>query len=153
MPESIKPIIQYKTATPTIISGVAYADNEHLGSVMTIETGQNQFVELKTIAITDRALQSAPINLLFFNTLPVLTSLDGAAFSIVDAEMEKLAGKVTIVAADYQTSLLASGGSVNTLLKIDTDTDGKFYVQAVSKGTPTYTSTTDLQFKFAVEEQ
>lgn len=111
-------------------------------------------VTLLSVAIVDKAKQSAAFDILFFNALPTVASVDNGALSITDAEMaSKYIGRVHILATDYVNTasnsdasvygigLLMQGAETNTL---------KLYAVCQAIGTPTYTSTSDLTIRLGV---
>jgi len=151
------------SVVPTI-STSAYSANDQVGGVATLATlttslrildaaCQDKTVSyLMGLKITDKAAQNAPFTIYFFKTLPTVLSTDNAALSIADSEATKCVGFVTVTAASYsgptQWSIAdVPFADVMRALKSDTD-DGPLYVVIQTTGTPTYGSTSDLEFKF-----
>lgn len=147
----------FVTVTPTI-STSAYADGDHLGSLMAIDTFRNWSVfMLDDIEVIDLAQQSAEIDIFFWAATPTFTSSDNAAFALSDAQITNCIGVVTIPAASYADTAAQSVATVDVkkvLLSEDAPSSDSdvftIYAQAVSRGTPTYADTDELIFKFGL---
>lgn len=143
--------------TPTITAG-AYSSGDQVGGIQTL-TGVNLDGGgspgwLRSVTILDKAQQKKAIDLFFFDESPTITSADGDTVAIADAVMaDTCIGHVTIAAADYKdigsTSSVACTRVSDCLLK--PFKDGKVYVVAVVRDTPTYTSTSDLVFRYVFQ--
>ena len=148
---------------PTI-STSAYTVNDQVGGIQTIAylspslkptdaPCQDKTVSyLMGLKIIDKAAQNAPLIIYFFKTLPTVASSDNAALSIVDAEATKCIGWVQVSASHYKGPAEWSiaevpFADVMKALKSDTD-DGPLYAVVQTTGTPTYGSTSDLEFKY-----
>lgn len=144
------------TATPTISTSV-YAAGDQIGGIMELDPDlvncePNDAFVIQSISFIDKASQDAAIDLLFFSESVTLAS-DNAAADVSDADLVSYyLGHVSIAATDYSALNDNSVGSVRNVglqLKMPTGGgDAKIYVAAVSRGTPTYASTSDLVFKF-----
>lgn len=147
-----------ETITPTIDTS-AYADGDQLGNEMIIDPGIPDasafdafFVQ--SISLIDKAKQNASIDLFFFDQ-SVTPAADNAAASFSDTDLaDCFLGGVSFMATCHYGSLAdnsaATMTNVGLQLKMRTGATGnsKIYVYAVSRGSPTYSSTTDLVFKF-----
>jgi hypothetical protein len=143
--------------TPTITAG-AYTAADALGDEMVIDLGiggavpsHSAFV-IQSISIVDYAKQSAETDILFFDDA-VTPAADNAAADFTDAQLAaNFLGKVNIASGDYAAlndNSVATITNVGLQLKPATGgTDRKIYAYAVTRGTPTYASTSDLVFKF-----
>lgn len=154
---------------PTIDTA-AYVSGDQIGPAYTeipdVVYGSGGIAILKNLKIVDYDAEAAPLDVLFWGQQPAVTSVDNAALAITDAEIAiaKLLGYVRIVNADY---VAVAGCSIAQYKGIDlvvranpkvtfvsaNPTMNKFnpkgtsiYVTLVSRGTPTYTAATDLQF-------
>lgn len=132
---------------------VAYSDEDLVGGVSTL-TGVPQdaggFATLWGVVFSDEDKQNAAVDLLFFNASPTLQGENNAQFSISDSELQgKLAGKVSIAAADYTTNGVSNsvGSKLGVNAPIKVASGSSLYVVAVSQGTPTYTAPSSLKFK------
>lgn len=146
--------------TPTISASPAYTSGDQLGGIMTltdvIRQDSNTSIGTSMIAsinILDKGLQSAAIDIWFFNQSPTVTSTDNAAFSLSDANLVAQCIGAVSIGTSYSTSALNSV-STNSNLNIPVQVVStataptNIYAIAIVRGTPTYTSTTDLQFQF-----
>lgn len=149
------------TITPVIDTN-AYTSGDCLGPLQTIAgaarvAGLGGHIE--AVAVVDKTqAQRAAIDLLFFNA-SVTTAANNAPFTCSDADMLKTCSTISILAADYNTAW--PGTPLNSFaFKPDTKLAGNpmklwvpyrcvgstsLYMQAIVRGTPTYTSTSDIQ--------
>jgi len=136
------------TSTPAITAG-AYSANDIVGGKITLAGALNQASVLVFVSILDKGGQSAKTDFFFFNADLVGTYTDNAPFSIDATDMSKLIGSITVNTADY---IAVGSDSLATTLSLGIplqSTDGSLYVLAVTRGTPTYTSTSDLVLRFS----
>ena len=105
---------QHKTSlvTPTIDdSSAGYSADDALGGLMTFDNlasidGGGGFITAITVLSKDPTKTPA-FDILIFNEI-VTGGSDGTALSISDADIEKLAGFITIVSSDYMAALGAN---------------------------------------------
>lgn len=154
------------SVTPTI-STPAYTAGDQLGGIMTISDVVRQdkqyagaagegYCELAGVTILDGSKQDAAIDIWFFNQSPTVTSADNAPFSMTDAnQAAQCIGMVSLSTANgsYSDAALNSTGewpNLNKILRIPASatTPTNVYAIAIVRGTPTYGTTTDLQFQF-----
>lgn len=157
-------ITRILSVTPTITSGSAYVSGYQLGGIMSIPLavreefnslqGQSQLVD---ITVLDNSSQNSAIDFFLFSSLPTLASSDHSAFDITDANLVATCiGVVSILGTTYSGTASNSVSSTTNLGKIIQVPSTKatpattLYVVAVARGTPTYTSTTALQFQFGL---
>lgn len=142
------------SVTPTVDTS-AYGAGDQLGSEMIIDPGitddgaADAYV-IQSIVVTDKAKQSASIDLVFFDDSVTIAS-DNAAADFTDAQLvANCLGYVNVgTYSDFNDNSVGTARNVGLQLKQATaGGDGKIYCYAVSRGTPTYVSTTDLTFKF-----
>lgn len=137
------------TITPAAASfATPYSANDIVGGVNTVInfTGPGDELSLLTsLVVIDKAKQKAQMDLYFFDSLPTV-SADNAAFDMDDANSLKHIGTVSIAAADYVDSASNSSASKNGIsMKIPSGDAGQtIYCVAVTRGTPTYGSASDL---------
>jgi len=150
-------IISTKTtvlsSTPTIDTAI-YASGDSIGGLITLTnaayalTGSG-FISYITIADKDR--EGADIDVVFFTSNPSATTFtNNAALTINDADLVKIACVVNVttdaIFVDNGVSYVSSAncpfdlGYNNTTL----------YAALVSRGTPTYTSTSDLTLRVGI---
>lgn len=149
----MNPLVKYVTVTPTVDTGGAYTSGDRCGSLMTLsnvvdENGAG--VMLESILIISKVVITSPnFYVMFFNDTPTIASADNAAIDVSDAEMAaKFIGLVTVTSS----KALASGcilENVNTMRALEcADGSKDLYALAVVEAAPTFTSTTDLVFRF-----
>ena len=141
--------------TPTVDTAI-YASGDRVGSIQTIlgaNEGGGRLTTLQGLVVVDKSKQKSVLTLFFFDELPAVASADQAAADITDAEMvDKCLGYVAIAAADYRDLANNSTATVKDInLYLKPKTSGTLYAVLVSGGTPTYTSTSDLCFKYTFE--
>jgi hypothetical protein len=141
--------------TPTV-STSAYTANDQVGGLMTLDgaaPGKGAGTVLNSIVIVDKASQAAEIDLYFFDESPTVASSDNAAADVTDAEMvDKCIGHVTVVAGDYAALAANSTACVRDIaLSLKPRASTTLYCLAVTRGTPTYGSTSDLTLKFVFD--
>lgn len=138
--------------TPGITSGV-YTANDVIGGVQTI-TGaarvSGKETILQSVVITDLAMQDAIIRIFFFNQNPTNgTYTDNAPLDIHDTDMGFCIGSIEVVASDYMDAADSSVATVRNLgLGLTPSGSANLYSIAQVTETPTYTSTSDLAFKY-----
>jgi hypothetical protein len=150
---------RHATATPTISSGVAYTAADQLGGLQTLSdaarySGDRKGSLLLDIIIVDKDKQNSAMDILFFSDSPTVASSDNAAADVSFAEMSsKFIGRVSIESTDWKSIANCSEATARNVglhLRPGTVNDPatKLYALAVARGTPTYTSTTSLVFKY-----
>lgn len=146
-------------AAPTVSSGVAYSSGDQIGAVtkLTAVTDLDRgSVLLKTITIIDKDKQKSAMDFYFFDQDPTNTVADNSAADISDSELVlKCIGMVSVantVYADLANGSVGTKPAIDLILKPGAARSRDLWVLIVSRGTPTYTSTSGLAFKFAFEQ-
>lgn len=154
--------------TPTISTSPAYSSGDQLGGIMTLPDAVRQDLivnygisELVGVTILDGSKQDSPIDIWFFNQSPTITSTDNAPFAMTAANQAlQCIGVVQLGASglysDAASVSVCSNQNLNKVFKIPgadswlgtTVTNTSIYAIAVVRGTPTYSTTTSLQFQF-----
>jgi hypothetical protein len=142
------------TVTPTI-STSAYADGDQLGDVLTLTNAMDDIRDtgaVLSVSVIDKAKQNAAFDILFFDQNPTVSSSDNAALNIADAEMAaKFLGRIKVATGDYSELSASSVASVNGIgLFIASSGSKNLFAILQSRGTPTYTSTSDLVIKIGI---
>lgn len=137
--------------TPTITAG-AYAAKDAVGGKLTFanaarKTGGTAVIE--GLIVKDLGQQMAELDLVLFDQ-DFTSTTDNDPFDPSDADLANCIGVLTIVAADYADFTDNSVGTVQNLKLPITVAATSIYGQLVSRGTPTYTSTSDLQVKLII---
>lgn len=138
--------------TPTITAG-AYTSGKALGGLLTFtDLVPGGFSKLLNLAITDKGNQKSAVDLMLFNQTFTPTA-DAATLAISSADLLNCLGVISIAQADY-VSLAASTNAIATKLQamgLIGASNNNIYGQLVSRGTPTYVSTSDIQVRMTVE--
>lgn len=146
-------------STP-VIDTAAYATGDCLGPLQTVAsvaryTGGSGMLRGITIVDKTQAQRSA-IDLVFFDRT-VTTAANNAPFQCSDADMLFCLGVIAVATGDYNTAW--PGTPLNSVAtKIVADglplplNGTSLFFQAVVRGTPTYTSTSDIVIALAIEQ-
>lgn len=137
------------TATMVTSNGSIYASGDQVGALMNLSPlalEPNALCWLQSITVIDKSIQSAELNLLFFNSA-ITVPADNAAANYSDADMLTCETVETILASDYKTTTLNSVASKSTQRHIKASANGTMWMAVIVRGTPTYTSTSDLVIK------
>ncbi len=128
-----------------------YASGDLIGEKLTISNplgGSGGKGRLLSIVLADRAKNSAAIDLILFDANPSATTFtDNGPLTIVDADLSRICGVIPIVANDYaefvdNTVFCLYNINLGIALRGSTK---DLYACLVSRGTPTFAATTDLQ--------
>ena len=146
-----------KSVMPTITVG-AYTAGFQLGGLQTLpqaSLGNGLACKLHNLIITDSAKQNAATVVFFFHTPPVIISSDYQALNISHSEMrDKCVGFVSVGTSDWVS--LSNNGVATIkpeLAMCAVAGNGTLYAVAMTSGTPTYTSTGDLTFKYVFSKE
>lgn len=145
--------------TPTLAGSGAYSTGKQVGGLQTLVQptfDQGRFAMLTGLTIIDNDNQKAALTIVLFNALPLVTSVDQGTFAITNADLAlKCIAQIPIVVGDYQS--LASGAvathTYTNLFVKSQDPQGLLYAAVVTTGTPTYTTTSSLCFKWNFAKQ
>ena len=135
-------------ATPTVSTSPAYTSGDSVGGKLSLANaarfsgGSGQIV---SVTITDKAKQSAPIDILFFTADPTNTTFtDNGALTVNATDLLTLIGKVSVSDyAAFATNSVGIATGFSIPFKLATGTT--LYAALVVRGTPTFTSTSDIQ--------
>lgn len=156
---------QIFTVTPTISTTPAYTSGDALGTVNQIAnavrfSGGGGIIQSITVLDKTQA-QRAAFDIFLFNA-SITATTDNAAFAPTDADSAKCVGIISVLTTDYNTAF--AGTPPNSVaFKPNTATatwpqamaipyycsgGTTLYVQFVVRGTPTYTTSSDLVVQF-----
>lgn len=104
---------------------------------------------INSLILSDKGKQNSAVDIIFFDADPASTTFtDNAALTVADADLTKIIGVVNITANDYASFADNSVATVKNLgLAFKVTTSTNIYATVVSRGTPTYASTSDLSLK------
>lgn len=135
------------SATPTVSNGSIYAAKDAIGGIMTFAnaaraTGQGG--SLESVTIVDKGQQMAALDLVLFNASPSGTFTDNATSDPSDADLATVVGVIPFVVGDYFDFSDNSVAFRSGLGIVYDCADTSLFGVLVSRGTPTYTSTSDV---------
>lgn len=139
------------SVTPTITAGI-YSAGDALGGLLTFSSSlyfRHETGVILTATLIDKAKQDSATDLVLFNQTFSATS-DNDAFDPSDADLLNCLGVINIGASDYADFNDSSIATVRNIgLIVGTEgqtlsTDQTLYGQLVTRGTPTYTTTSDV---------
>lgn len=141
-------------ATPTI-STSAYASGDLIGTKMTLTGATSASVPNGTIVsveLIDKDAEAANVEVVFFDANPSNTTFtDNAAFAPTDADAANI-----ICVREVQKHFAFSTNGVSEAQNMAPcpfylgGTNTTIYAAIVSRGTPTYTSTSDLTLRVGI---
>lgn len=142
-------------ATPTISISPAYASGDLIGgkiSLLRATRGTMGSGIIHSVVLADKGKQSAAVDVVFFASNPSGTTFtDNGALTVADADLLNVVGVVSVTASDYASfadNSVATKLQVGLAFKLD---EGEtLYACLVSRGAPTYTSTSDLQLRVSI---
>lgn len=142
--------------TPTI-STSAYAAGDVVGAPLEIVgAAQNTkgLAILRTAVVLDKSNQKVALDILFFDQDPGSVGADNAALTLSSTQLDMLVGRLSVAAGDYTTLTAATNAEATKLLELMLPTKAKstsLWVLVVSRGTPTYATTSSLSLKLIME--
>jgi len=146
-----------KIWTPAVSTTPAYTAADALGSAAATLTNVFSAVgrgsKLRTVTVTDIGKQSAALDILLFHTNPANTTVtDNGALTVHATDLITLLGVVSIAAADYAVFVTNSVATKNVELNLMSNLSTSLWAIALTRGTPTYTGTSDLQIRMSFEQ-
>jgi len=134
------------TVAQTVTASSAYTAGNAVGGLITlsnINRASGLSVFMQSIVVNSKSLQSAQLDLVFFNANPTgSTCTDKTAFSVATADAAKLVGAAHV--SDWTASGLGSVGQMQQPPIGITPSGTAVYACMVTRGTPTFTATSDL---------
>jgi len=142
------------TATPSISSGAAYASGDSVGAIQSVpgmlRNGINTGI-FQSFTINDKGGQSADLEIVIFSRAPSTSTFsDNAAAVVSAADVPLILGSVVVAAADW----VAVSATCHTVTKanlgiiVGNTLSGTLHFGIITRSTPTYTSTSDLNFRW-----
>lgn len=143
----------FSVAVTPVISTGAYAAGDNIGGLMKFKGADlNGFDKgyIQSLILADNDVEDAIIDLIFYSSDPSgSTFTDNAAQTIVDADLKKIIGSVTVSA---YVDFAANSVTTKTGLAMAFDKTDAIYCSMVMRSTPTYTATTDITITLLVME-
>lgn len=138
-------------AQPTVTAG-AYATGNDVGGKITLAGAVNAVPAsglLQKVAVKFKSAQTAPFDVVIFDADPTSTTItDKTAFSVAVADFQKVQGVVHVTDCTTLGTVsycIASG----LALPLKPSTGTTLYAAIVTRGTPTFASTSDVSIAFA----
>lgn len=136
------------TATPTI-STSAYTSGYQMGGILTFANMvrvSGSTAVMMSVQIVDGSKQNAQLSLFLFNASPTITSSDQQAFAMTTANLKsQCIGTVEIAATNYSSLSANSIATVAAIAMPYKLAATSLFGVLVSRGTPTYASSSDIQ--------
>jgi hypothetical protein len=141
----VKPVIVNRfSVTPTISAASVYASGDAVGGLLTFANAarfSGGGLWLRQVVILDKDQERAPMDLALFDRTFTATA-DNSAFDPSDADLANL---LTVVPISDYSNFNANAVGVSTVLDIPLLLNGtSLFGQLITRGTPTYTTTTDI---------
>lgn len=142
------------TATPTVSTSPAYTSGDLVGGKISLASATRVAGGtvggtgvIQSVAIHDKGKQNAEIDVVFFAADPANTTFtDNGALTVHDTDLLTIVGHVKLTAADYISFVDNSIASRSGLgLPFKLDSGSTLYAALVTRGTPTYASTSDIK--------
>jgi hypothetical protein len=143
--------VQVFSQTPSVSAASAYTAGDAVGGKLTF-SGVPVTGKIQGITFIDLDEEGPEFDVVFFGADFTATA-DNAAFDITAGEEANLIGTVNIASADFKDLgglKVATKAGVNLPYQLASSTGSRIYAQLVTRGTPTYTATTDVTVKIAV---
>lgn len=139
--------------TSPTITATSYSAGQDIGGAISFSGATRLSAGsgvIQSVGISDKAKQSAAIDLIFFNAAPSAPT-DHATFNPSSSDIAKIIGIVSVTASNYSAFSANSTAFVGNIGLPFTLTSGTtLNCVAVSRGTPTYASTSDLQISCGI---
>lgn len=138
---------------PTVSTSPAYTAADVVGGKMTIQNvckNSGDPCVLDEIKLIDKSNQKPVLEIIFFEADPTATTFtDNAALAINAADMSKVLGRVPVASGDWVTVGgigIADVKNIGMMFRALAGTT--VYAVAVTSSTPTFTSTTAIEYEF-----
>ena len=140
-------------ATPTVSVSPAYSSGDLIGGKLSLANAIRVAGLGGTITnaiLTDKGKQNAAIDIVLFSTDPTNTTFtDNGVLTIADADLINIIGVIPVTSyASFNDNSVGYINNVAIPFKLASGTT--LYACLVSRGTPTYTSTSDLQLTLGI---
>lgn len=159
MATTIRSLSTFIRKTITTSTSPAYSAGDQIDSIQTlsnalIDTGA--LGAITSVSILDKDNQRAEIDFFFFAVSPTLVGSDNAAFDITDANavIAKFLGVATVLSGDYKQSS-SNAFATNDRIRIPMKSiagSKNIYCVLVTRGTPTYSTTSGLEVTFGITQ-
>jgi hypothetical protein len=132
------------SATPTVSTSPAYTAKDAVGGVMSFANAvraSGGSARLEAVQVVDKGQQMAALDLVLFDSNPGGTFSDNTAFDPTDADLSTVVAVIPIGSyADFNDNSVADVPVSRSIVLAGTT----LYGALVTRGTPTYTTTSDI---------
>ena len=136
------------TTAQTVTASSAYTAGNAVGGLVTLSTinrATGASIYVQSVAVQSKSLQSSQIDVVFFNANPTgSTCTDKTAFSVATADAAKMVGAAHV--SDWTASAVGSVGQMQQPPLGIAVPATSLYACLVTRGTPTFASTSDVSF-------
>ncbi len=141
------------TATPTVTASSAYATGNTLGGLLTI-SGATRIAAgsgvIQSVVLNLKSAQTTATDVIFFSANPSGTTVtDKTAVAVAVADFDKILGAVS-VSNWTNTGTTSVGTAANVGLPFALASGTSIYAILVTRGTPTFTATTDVSLSIRI---
>lgn len=142
-----------KVATPTVSTTPAYTSGDSIGGLISLTSAVRYAAgggTITSVVISDKAKQSAPIDVIFFTANPGSTTFtDNGALAVNAADLISIVGVISVTS--YSAfSANSVGSALGQSLPFVLGSGTTLYAALVARGTPTYASTSDVQLTVGI---
>lgn len=153
MGELIKKFRRVKTQVLTVDTS-AYTAGDAVDGLKTLTEalrGADQAGVIEQVVVADQDGQEAALDIFIFDS-EVTGGTDNAAYAPLEAELKACLGVISVTAADYAATGNGSVATVNPSFSLQLESSQSLFFQVVTRGTPTYAGTDNLQVKFVINQ-
>lgn len=141
------------TAIPTVSTSPAYSAGDLIGGKISLANASRAATlggTITSVVLSDKAKQSAATDVVFFTADPSNTTFtDNAALAVNAADLINIVGVVPITSwSSFSANSVGYANGVGLGFTLAAGTT--LYAALVSRGTPTYASTSDIQLTVGI---
>lgn len=143
---------KWVSVTPTVTASSAYTAKDAVGGLMTftnLSCTNRGGGRINSVIITDKADQAVEYDVVLFKSQPAGTFTNKVTFDPADADLLLMMPIINLRSTDhfsFNDNGVSSLSSLNSgaWTTVTSGLPGTFYVSLVTRGTPTYASTSDI---------
>lgn len=142
------------SATPVVSTSPAYTSGDAVGSVLSFTSATRVSAGsgvVQSVTVIDKGGQAANLDLLLFDSTVSVAPTDNTACTIADADLAKCVGAIPIT-GHHALADNSMSRSLNVGLGFKLTSGTTLYGILVSRGTPTYASTSDITVRLAITQ-
>ena len=134
------------------VGGGAYTSGDAIGTLQTLSGAfrVDQAGRVLECTVIDVDNQKADLDILLFQSNTLASGVNNAPFAPAEAELKEIVGVVSVTAADYVDVGTSAFAQVDIELDLQLEASQNLFAQIVSRGTPTYSDTDNLEVRLIV---